>query len=136
MKIKYDMNVMKYMSLFDSITRAGLKDCIIDHAIIFVVNEGEIAKAIGKGGINVKKLEKATNKKVKIVEYNTDIVTFIKNLVYPLKVKEVIQDDDVVTMVPPDSKTRGMLIGRGAMHLRSYETVIKRYFPLKELKVA
>ncbi len=136
MKIKYDITVMKYMALFDSITRASLKDCITDHAIIFIVNTGEIAKAIGKGGINVKKLEKAMNKKVKIVEYNTDIVTFIKNLVYPLRVKEVIRDDDIVTLIPPDSKTRGMLIGRGAMHLRSYETVIKRYFPLKELKVA
>lgn len=135
MKIKYDQTIMKYMSLFDSITRAGLKDCIIDHAVIFVVNQGEIAKAIGKKGTNVRRIEKAINKKVKIVEYSPDIVSFIKNLVYPLKVKEVIQEDDIVTMIPTDSKTRGMLIGRGALHLRSYETVVKRYFSLKELKV-
>jgi N utilization substance protein A len=135
MKIKYDISVMQYMALFDSITRASLKDCIVDHAIIFVVNEGEIAKAIGKNGSNVRRLEKAMNKKIRIVEYSRDIATFIKNLVYPLKVREITQEDDIITIIPPDSKTRGMLIGRGAVHLRSYETVVKRYFPIQELKV-
>jgi len=34
-----------------------------------------------------------------------------------------------------DLKTRGLLIGRNAAHLRSYEEIMKRYFPVKELKV-
>lgn len=135
MRIKYNQVVMKYMSLFDTITKASLKDCIVDHAVIFVVNEGEISKAIGKQGINVRKIENIIQKRVKIVEYSLDIASFIKNLIYPLTVKEVTEENGIITLVPSDSKTRGMLIGRGAMHLRSYETVVKRYFPINEIKV-
>ena len=53
-KIKYDANIMKYMSLFESITRVKLKDCIADDKLTFIVEEGGIGRAIGKNGSNAK----------------------------------------------------------------------------------
>ena len=44
---------MKYMQLFENLTRAKLKDCINDEPLIFIVEENEIGKAIGKGGSNI-----------------------------------------------------------------------------------
>ncbi|MBD3304041.1 NusA-like transcription termination signal-binding factor [Candidatus Woesearchaeota archaeon] len=135
-KIVYDMNAMKFMSLFERITRAKLKDCIVrENMILFIVQPGEIGKAVGSKGINVRKLEKALNKKVKVVEFSPEPVNFIKNLVHPLKVKEITEDEGVYTLTPLDLKTRGMLIGRNASHLRAYEDIARRYFPVKELKV-
>ena len=58
---------MKIMSLFETLTQAKLKDCIFDERIIFIVEENQIGKAIGKNGVNVRKIESALNKKVKIV---------------------------------------------------------------------
>ena len=135
-KIVYDMSAMKFMSLFESITRSKLKDCIIkENMILFIVQPNEIGKAVGAKGVNVRKLERILKKKVKIVEFNPEPVNFIKNLVHPLQVKEITEDKGTYTLAPIDLKTRGLLIGRNATHLRAYEEIIKRYFPLKELKV-
>ena len=135
-KIVYDMSAMKFMSLFESITRSKLKDCIIkENMILFIVQPNEIGKAVGAKGVNVRKLERILKKKIKIVEFNPEPVNFIKNLVHPLQVKEITEDEGTYTLAPVDLKTRGLLIGRNATHLRAYEEIIKRYFPLKELKV-
>ena len=135
-KIVYDMSAMKFMSLFESITRSKLKDCIIkENMILFIVQPNEIGKAVGAKGVNVRKLERILKKKIKIVEFNPEPVNFIKNLVHPLQVKEITEDKGTYTLAPVDLKTRGLLIGRNATHLRAYEEIIKRYFPLKELKV-
>ncbi|MEM4263414.1 MAG: NusA-like transcription termination signal-binding factor [Candidatus Woesearchaeota archaeon] len=135
-KIIYDEKIMKFMSIFESITHAQLKDCVNQEGIvIFIVQQNEIGKAIGAKGSNVHKLERVFNKKVKIVEFSPEPVSFIKNLIYPLQVKEIREDDGTYVITAVDLKTRGMLIGRNASHLRAYEAVVQRYFPIKELKV-
>jgi len=137
MKIVYDAALMKIMSLFENVTRARIKDCIIqDNQLLFVVQPNEIAKAIGPKGKNVKKLEAMLKKRIKIVEFNEEPATFIKGLVHPLQVREVNEEDGVFTITAADLKTRGLLIGRNASHLRAFESIVKRYFPIKELKVA
>lgn len=135
-KIKFDIDLMKYMSLFEGLTNAKVKDCIAEEErITFIVAENEIGKAIGKGGSNVKRLEKVLNRKIKIVEFNSDLVQFIRNVVFPLKTKEVLLEDKTVKVIPPDSPTRGLLIGRNAKNLRYFESIIKRYFDITELRV-
>ena len=136
-KIVYDIAAMKFMHIFESLTHARLKDCIPGpNQIIFVVHENEIAKAIGRGGVNVRKLENKLNKRVKIVEFNADRSRFIQNLIAPLEIIGMeIKDDDRVVLTAKDLKTRGLLIGRDASNLRSFEAIIKRYFPIKELRV-
>lgn len=137
-KIIYDTGTMQVMVHFERMTGAKLKDCIIkEQQVIFIVEPGNIGKAIGPKGVNVKRLENALKKKVKIVEFSHELVSFIKNLAYPIDVKEVREKDDgVVVIVPPDLKSRGLLIGRNAQTLRAYEAVVQRYFSIKELKVA
>jgi hypothetical protein len=56
--------------------------------------------------------------------------------VHPLQAKEIHEKEGVIVIVPPDTKTRGYLIGRGAVNLRNTESVVKRYYPdIKEIKV-
>jgi len=137
-KIKYTSELMGLMAIFQQVTRAKLKDCFFDSnsLLIFVVEPNELGKAIGKKAVNIKRLEKSFNKKIKIIEYNSDVQIFIRNLIYPLRVKEVQLEENVATLEPNDSKTRGYLIGRAASNLRNYEGIVKRYFnEIKELKV-
>lgn len=136
-KIKFDSNDMKIMSMFSSLTRANLKDCIFeDNLALFIVQENEIGKAVGKKGANVKRLETALKRKIKIVEFNPQLLGFIRNLVYPLKLAEMDENDGTVILKAIDTKTRGLLIGRNASNLRNYEDIAQRYFPqLKEIKV-
>ncbi len=135
-KIKLDLSTLKTMSLFSKITGVQPRDCFPDSndTLIFVLN-GKVGKAVGKNGANVKKLEPVLKRKIKIVEFNPDIKVFVQNLVHPIKLKDVELDETTLIMHPPDAKTRGILIGRAAQNLRNYETILKRYFPIEELKV-
>ena|SRR3989344_2696444 len=135
MKIKYDITVMGYMSLFENVTKAKLRDCIADNTITFVVEPGEIGRAIGKKGMNVYMLEKIFKKKIRIVEFSENLQTFIKNLVAPLKLAGIEENGDVVFLEAIDLKSRGILIGRNAQNLRQFEAIVKRYYPIKELRV-
>lgn len=137
-KIVYDTGAMQVMAHFEQLTHARLKDCILGETqVVFVVEPGDLGKSIGPKGMHVRRLEAALKKKVKIVEFAPELVSFIKNLVYPVDVKEVKElDDGVVVIVPPDLKARGLLIGRNAQTLRSYEAIVQRFFPIKELRVA
>jgi N utilization substance protein A len=135
-KIKFDIDIMKFISLFDKVTKVHAKDCFKQESrIVFIVNEGMAGKAVGKAGMNIKKLEKILNKKVKIVEYNPDLIRFVNNVIHPLKAKEISEEKGIVTIIPVDSQTRGYLIGREAVNLRAFESIIKRYFDIDEVKV-
>ena len=136
MKIKYDINLMKFISLFESITRSDVKDCFeAGERLVFVVKEGNIGKALGKGGSNVKRLERVLKKKLRVIEFNPDMIRFIQNVIFPLKVKEIKEEDGIVTIIPPDSQTRGYLIGRGAGNLNITKDITKRYFEIKDIRV-
>lgn len=131
-----DSDSIKLLSLFSSISGVDVKDCVItDQMAVFVVPEGDVGRAVGKGGINVRKLENTLKKKIKIVEYKDDLLSFVRNVVLPLQLEDIFEEENVVTMVPKDLKTRGLLIGRSASNLRFFESIVKRFFPIKELKV-
>jgi len=135
-KIKYDINLMKFISLFEGITRAAVKDCFeLGERLVFIVKEGNIGKALGKGGSNIKRLERMLKKKLRIIEFNDDLHQFIQNVVYPSKVKDISEEEGVITITPPDSETRGYLIGRSAVNLNITKEIVKRYFDIKDIKV-
>ena len=103
--------------------------------MLYIIKQGDIAKAIGKKGFNVKRLENSLKRKLKMVEFNEDAHTFIRKLVFPAKIQEITEEEGVITITAEDLISRGQLIGRDAKHLRFNESIIERYFPIKELKV-
>jgi len=135
-RVIFDINTMKIISLFQAMTKASVKDCIINDEIIFVVGEGDIGRAVGKGGENVRRLSSALKRKIKIVEFSTNLLTFIKNLIRPLNVINIEENEGVVMLTAPDTTTRGYLIGRGGSTLRQLEERVKRHFQIKGIRVA
>lgn len=135
--MKYDSQTLKIISLFEKITRARLKDIQLqENKYIFIVEEGNYKKALGKELKNLKKLEELLGQKVKIVEFKQDVQNFIKNLIYPLKPDSIEVMDDVVMIKSQDNKTKGLLIGARAKNLRFYEEVVQKYFKsISEIKV-
>ena len=136
-RIKYDNTLMKFISLFETVTHARVKDCLIDNfgQLFFIVNEGEIGKAVGKKGVNIAKLEKMLKRKFRVVEFSSDTIKFVSVLVYPLKLKEVAEKEGVLYIKDLDTKTKALLIGRNASNIKNYEKIVKRYFPIEGLKV-
>jgi len=135
-RIKYNIDVMKYISLFESLTGAKVKDCIANDSILFVVHENDMGKAIGKNGVNVKKIGDILKRKIRLIEFNSDISQFIQNLIFPLKVKEIKLEENIVTIYGNDTKTKGLLIGRDRHKIKSINDIVKRYFDVTEIKVS
>ena len=137
-KIKYSEELIKYMSYFESVTRTKVKDCFIDlrEMLTFVVEPGEIIKAVGKNASNVKKLEQKLSKKIRIIEFNADKVAFMKNLVHPNKASEIKFENNRIYVTPADLKSRGYMIGKSAIMLKTNYEIMKRYFEdVEEIKI-
>ncbi len=135
-KVVYDKDILNLMKSFENITHSRLKDCIVEEdKLIFVVNDGELRKALGRNAENVKKLYNALKKKIKIVEYSDDKLKLVKNFIHPLKVDNVREEDEFIILESEDTKVKGLIIGRAAQNLRKLENHIRRYFDVKEIKV-
>lgn len=134
-KIKYDSNSIKLIIFFESMTGARVKDCIINEKIMFIVEENEMAKAIGRNGANIKKVEMALKKKVRLVEFSNDVYKFVKNIVYPIEIKGVSQEDGAIVIQGKDNSTKALLLGREKKNIKHLSNIVKRYFNIKEIKV-
>jgi len=134
-KIKYDSSLMKLITLFESMTGANVKDCIANEKLIFIIEENEMGKAIGRNGVNIKRMEVLLKKKIKLAEYNKDILQFIKNMIHPVELSDIKQENRIITIYGKDSSTRAMLVGRERQNINHLTDVVKRYFDIKEIKV-
>ncbi len=125
--MKLDLKTLGYIKFFENYTHASVKDCFVKNGLVFIVNPGEIGKAIGKKGANIRFLNTKFGKSIRVIEYNPDVVQFVKNLIYPTKV-EVEKRGEIVVIVTEDTKTKGFLFGRDKSKLKSMEEIVKRYF--------
>ena len=134
--MKYDQELIGYINIFESISTAKVKDVFFDNKgiLTFIVNEGDIGKAVGKKGMNVKRLNNLLKKRLRIVEFNNDLVKFIKNLIYPINIKNILVEDSKVSIEALDSKGKGILLGRNRKNLENLNLILKRYFNV-EIKI-
>ena len=133
-----DTELIQTVNEFERMTHARVKD-IFEHQnkIVLVVDQGDARKAVGPEGKTLHRAEEKLAKKFKIVEFNPDILIFIKHALLPLRATKIEPTGEgVITVTGPDEKTRGLMIGAKAQNLRFTEKVVQQYFPeLKEIKV-
>lgn len=135
-RIRYNADVMQYISIFESLTAAKVKDCIVNEQILFIVNENDMGKAIGKQGSNVKRIENMMKKRIRLVEFNNDVKQFVQNLIYPIQAKEIKEENGIVNIYCNDVKSKGMLIGRDRHKINLINNIVKRHFEVEEVKAA
>lgn len=135
--IKYDTDLIRQINLFEKITGTQVKEFLtFKDKPTYMVQPGQLTKALGKNKANLLKLEKLFQRPIRIIEFNEDMLNFIINLIAPLKVVKITEEEDIVTIVGPDTKTKGLMIGSKAKNLRETEEIVKKYFSeLKEIKV-
>lgn len=137
MSLKYDMELIGKINLFEKVTRCSVKECFsFKDKLTFMVPQGDLWKALGKNKANLLKLEKMFNKQIRVIEFHEEILQFIQNLIAPLRVVKISEENNIVTIVGPDMKTKGLMIGSKAKNLRETEEIVRKYFPdLEEIKI-
>ena len=134
-KIKFDSEIIKLITLFESMTGAKVKDCIPNDKLMFIVEENEMGKAIGKSGANVKRIESALKRKIKLAEFSDDVAQFIRNIAYPSQIMGIKQENGSITIQGKDVNSKAMLIGRDRQNLNHLTDIVKRYFEIKDIRV-
>jgi len=133
---------MRYIALFESITGATVRDCIIDdenNRIIYVVKEGEMGIAIGKRGKNVSLLEKMTGRRHEIIEFSDDPARFIRNALRPARLRGIRitqrTDGKKIAVVSVEPKDKGIAIGKNGKNAERIRFLAKRYFDISNVSI-
>ncbi|MBD3195828.1 MAG: NusA-like transcription termination signal-binding factor [Candidatus Lokiarchaeota archaeon] len=141
--IRLDKESMELISLFNNISGAIIKDCLIydspensDEVIIFLVKKEDVGKAIGRDGEHVKDLSAKLNKKIDVIPFSESLDRFIKYILNTtknsIKVKEIeIKDGKnekrtvIISVRPQD---RGKAIGKDGSMIKKIKTLVVRHF--------
>jgi N utilization substance protein A len=141
-KIKLTSDELRLISLFQSITSATARDCIVDdkmERVIFVVNKGHMGLAIGKGGTTIRQLQNVVAKKVELVEHSDDPSEFIRNIlnsdmINEVKISERV-DGTMQAIVSVDAKKKGVVVGREGRNAEKARLLAKRYFQISNVLI-
>jgi len=140
--IRFTSREMRYIALFESITGATAKDCVVDedlNRIIFVVKEGDVGVAIGRQGKNIHLLERMTGKKHEIIEHSENPAQFIKNALRPAQVQEIRiterPDGKTIAVVSVNPRDKGVAIGKNGRNAERIRFLAKRYFQIQNVSI-
>jgi N utilization substance protein A len=141
-EIKLTSDELGLMSLFQSITSATARDCIVDDRmdrVIFVVNKGQMGLAIGKGGSTIKQLQNMVAKKIELVEFSDDPAEFIRNMLNADMINDVRiserGDGTKQAVVIVDPRKKGAVVGREGRNAEKARLLAKRYFQISNVLI-
>src|SRR5690349_14756056 len=141
-KIKLTSDELRLISLFQSITSANARDCVVDERmdrVIFIVNKGQMGLAIGKGGATIKQLQNVVGKKVELVEYSDDPSEFIRNILNTEMINEIKINHKIdgtrQAIVIVDAKKKGVVVGREGRNAEKARLLAKRYFQISNVLI-
>ncbi len=137
MTITFTTETIRLLTLFENLTNVSVKDCFENHdTVYYIVEEGKIGLAIGKGGNSIKQVEKVLGKKVKVFEYSSNVPDFVKNLIPNAKEVKLLEEDgkDMIE-IKVNKQDRGYVIGRGGEKIKIYKEILKRIHNISDLKV-
>ncbi|HEY4699684.1 MAG TPA: NusA-like transcription termination signal-binding factor [Nitrososphaerales archaeon] len=142
-KIKLTSDELGLMSLFQNVSGATARDCIIDgkmDRVIFVVNKNEMGLAIGKGGMSIKNLQDMVGKPVELVEYSdvpTELISNALNakFISDIRITEKLDGDKMAVVVVSDQRRKGAVVGRDGRNAEKARLLAKRYFQISSIHI-
>ncbi len=126
-----DMQDLRYLNLFNKITRISTKYCFeYNNTIYFCVPKGLISKAVGENASNIRRISEVIKKRVRVIPIPRDIgdaKAFIETLANPVQIKEIeINENEII--VGGNVQTKAALIGRNKRRLIEMQEIIKDFF--------
>ena len=140
-RIKLTSDEMQCIALFENVTGATAKDCLIDEKaerIIFIAKQGEMGLAIGKAGRNIQTLRRMTGRQVEIVEQAETPEQLIKNSLAPASVKDIRfteKPERKIVVVEVEPRDKALAIGKNGRTIEKTRMLAKRYFQIDHVIV-
>ena len=125
-----DMQEMRYLNLFEKITKVRTRFCFkYNEALVFCVPRVLVKKSIGENAQNIKKMSSILGKRIKVVVLPSkisDAEFFIKSIVSPVVFKNIETTNDEITIFGGSNKAA--LIGRNKRRLIEMQKIVKDFF--------
>lgn len=134
-----NMKDLMYLNLFEKITKVRTRSFFeYNNRVYFCVPKQFLKQALGEEAKNIRKINKITGKKVRIVAQpnpnNTqEIKKFIEKIVSPVEFKDIEVTDKEIK-IHAGSMNKASLIGKNKRRLEEMNKITKDYFE-KEFKV-
>ncbi len=140
MEIKLDTETLRLIVMFESMTGARVKDCLDQEGRqVFVVEEGDLGKAIGRGASNLKRLRDSLGREVEIVGFAQDREQFLKNLFHRFQLEEIHFDErsdgTVSARVKVKAEEKGRAIGKAGRNVALARTLAQRHHELADVQI-
>ena len=141
--IKIDRKSMELISLFNNITGAIIKDCLIFQSpennaeiVIFLVKKEDVGKAIGKAGEHVKDLMAKLQKKIDVIPWSDKLEEFIQFILNTSKNSIKMQNIEIrenknqkkTVIISVRPQDRGKAIGKEGSMIRKIKELVLRHF--------
>jgi len=139
--VKLGADEMRYIALFESLTGARVCDCLVhegENKLTFVVREGDIGLAIGKGGGKIQRARRMMGKGIEVIEHSDDPIKFIKNAFAPAKVKEVNmveREGKKVALVEVEISDKGLAVGRRGQNIQRARALALRHHGIHDVSL-
>jgi transcription antitermination factor NusA-like protein len=125
------MQDLRYLNLFGKISQVRTQFCFkYNEVIVFCVPKPMVAKAVGMGGRNIRKISEILRKRVKVVAHPQDIGNaeeFIRAVVSPVEFNSVEVTDDQI-IINAGSQSKAALIGRNRRRFLEMQKLVRDFF--------
>lgn len=141
--IKIDRQSMELISLFNNISGAIIKDCLVFQSpennsdiIVFLVKKEDVGKAIGKAGEHVKDLMTKLQKKIDVIPWSENLEQFIQFILNTTKNSIQVQNIEIkesrnekkTVLISVRPQDRGKAIGKEGSMIRKIKELVLRHF--------
>ncbi|MFH1786340.1 MAG: NusA-like transcription termination signal-binding factor [archaeon] len=135
MTITLDKATIECIGLFQGITTAAVRDCILEPTrAVYVVEEGQIGSAIGRDGANIHAVRSRVGKSVKVYEYSPDPKRFIVNLLDGVEPYEItIKNNTAYITISAEDK--GRVVGKDGKNIKSLTKILERQHNISSITV-
>jgi N utilization substance protein A len=138
-KIRLGTEEIKYMTLFETLTGARVKDCVqVQNVMGFLVNRGDMGIAIGKNGSNIEKVRNVIGKSIFVMEFSDSVNDFIKNLFRPIKIRQVRVhelNNEKVADIDVNKRDRRRAIGQEGVRIKIAKELSKRHHGIDNINI-
>ena len=133
-----DMQLMRYINLFSKVAKVPTTNCFVyNNVIIFAVPRQLVSKAVGKAGVNVKKLGETLRKKIKIIEMPKNeegVEKFVVDVISPVEFNK-IEVRDNLAVISAGRESKAALIGRGRVREQELGSILHKAFGISGVRI-
>ena len=138
MRVTLSDEARRYLALFEDETGATARDCLlVDDRVVVLVAAGEMGRAIGPDGQNVRAVEEKVNRPIQLVEDADTPEAFVASALAPAAVRHVTitEQNDRGAYVEVPEEDRGVAIGKDGRNIETARALARRHHDVDDIQL-